>query len=79
MIRNVTEKYDGYHGEYVDARGNVEKVRGTYALGVPLSWYDAQGNYVVICGHDQGRLVAITESIIDLAGKMPVEIQKQLK
>ena len=56
-VHNIEEKIDGYHGRYTDRRGNICAVRGTYALGVPLSWHDAHGNYMVICGSDQGRLV----------------------
>ncbi len=63
MIRNIVEKIDGYHGEYVDRFGKACKVKGTYALGVPMSWHDDKGNWLEICGHNQGRDV---ETLIEV-------------
>ena len=55
-VDRIVERIDGYHARYTDRRGNTCAVSGTYALGVPLSWYDGQGNYLVICGVNQNRL-----------------------
>jgi hypothetical protein len=57
MITDIQERFDGYHARYTDRLGNVCNVQGTWALGAALSWYDRHGNYMVICGHDQRRLV----------------------
>jgi hypothetical protein len=62
-ISQVVERIDGYHGIYTDRLGNTCKVKGTFAFGFLLSWYDEQGNYMVICGHDQKRLVDTSETV----------------
>jgi hypothetical protein len=56
-VTNITNRIDGYHGVYTDKNGVSCKVKGTFALGAALSWYNKDGDYMVICGHDQGRLV----------------------
>ena len=40
---------------YTDRNGNECAVFGTFALGSLLSWHNATGDYMIICGHDQGR------------------------
>ncbi len=57
MVRDIREWIGGYKGTYVDREGNVRRVTGTFALGPRLSWYDETGNYVVVDGVDQKRLV----------------------
>lgn len=54
-VSEIVEKIDGYHGVYTDKNGNRHKVKGTFALGPTLSWYNETGDYMVICGSDQGR------------------------
>ena len=64
MIKDISQNAWGeYRARYIDRFGNVCRVRGTYALGVPLSWYDTEGNYMVICGYDQNRIIEKTETI----------------
>lgn len=55
MITGIRERIDGYHAIYTDERGNSCCVKGTFALGPQMSWYDKHGDYHVICGHDQKR------------------------
>ena len=53
MLKQVVQKIDGYHGVYETATGRLLKVKGTFALGPVLSWYDENGHWVVIDGIDQ--------------------------
>lgn len=64
MVDQITERIDGYHGRYTDRLGASCHVRGTYAVGVPLSWVSDSGDYMVICGHDQRRLVDTAERVM---------------
>lgn len=61
-ITDIHERIDGYHGTLRHPDGRTEPVRGTWALGVPLSWYNhthttdtgfQAGDYIVVCGHWQ--------------------------